>query len=82
MWVYENYSTATKKNRCSKWNNDVATTHFPEYGSKYTIITHDLSIGKVAKQIQYEGYPYFDSIFVMFVGFNCSKMFFQELERL
>ena len=38
--------------------------------SQYTIITYDLAIAKVAKQIQCEEYPTFDSIFVMFGTFH------------
>ena len=45
-------------------------TFFPECRSKYTIITYDLAIGKVAKQIQCEEYPSFNSIFMIFDGFH------------
>ena len=53
-----------------------------EYGSKYTIITYDLGIAKVAKQIQCEAYPTFDSIFVMFGGFHVEQNVFSAIGKI
>ena len=53
-----------------------------ECGSKYTIITYDLAIAKVAKQIQCEEYPTFNSIFVMFGGFHVEQNVFSAIGKI
>ena len=53
-----------------------------ECGSKYTIITYDLAIAKVAKQIQCEEYPNFDSIFVRFGGFHVEQNVFSATGKI
>ena len=53
-----------------------------ECGSKYAIITYDLAIPKVAKQIQCEEYPTFNSIFVMFSGFHVEQNVFSAIGKI
>ena len=53
-----------------------------ECGSKYTTITYDLAIAKVAKQIQCEEYPTFDSILVMFGGFRVEQNVFSAIGKI
>ena len=53
-----------------------------ECGSKYTIITYDLAIAKVAKQIQCEEYPTFNSIFVMFGRFQVEQNVFSAIGKI
>ena len=53
-----------------------------ECGSKYAIITYDLAIPKVAKQIQCEEHPTFNSIFVMFSGFHVEQNVFSAIGKI
>ena len=53
-----------------------------EFESKYTTITYDLAIAKVAKQIQCEEYPTFDSILVMFGGFRVEQNVFSAIGKI
>ena len=53
-----------------------------ECGSKYTITTYDLAIAKVAKQIQCEEYPTFDSIFVMLGRFHVEQNVFSAIRKI
>ena len=53
-----------------------------EYGSKYAIITYNLAIPKVAKQIQCEEYPTFSSIFVMFGRFHVEQNVFSATGKI
>ena len=46
-----------------------------------TIITYDLAIAKVTKQIQCKEQPSFDSIFIIFVGSHVEPLFLKQLER-
>ena len=36
----------------------------------YTIVTYDLAIAKIAKQIQSEDFPQFDDVYIMFAAFH------------
>ena len=40
-----------------------------ECGQKYTLVTYDLAIAKIAKRIQCEETPQFDNVFIMFGSF-------------
>jgi len=45
-------------------------------------VTYDLAIAKVAKQIQCEEQPFFDSIFVMFGGFHVEQNVYSSIGRI
>ena len=53
-----------------------------ECRSKYIIITYDLAIAKVAKQVQCEEYPTFNSIFVMFGRFHVEQNVFSAIGKI
>ena len=53
-----------------------------ECGSKNIIITYDLSIAKIAKQIQCEEYPTFDSISVMFGELHVEQNVFSAIGKI
>ena len=41
-----------------------------ECGSKFTIVSYDLAIAKIAKQIQCTDYPEFENVFIQFGQFH------------
>ena len=47
----------------------------------YTIVTYDLAIAKIAKQIQSEDFPQFDDAFLMFGAFHIILISFSVLVK-
>ena len=47
-----------------------------EGGQKYTLVTYDLAMAKIAKRIQCEETPEFDNAFIMFGSFHIEMAFF------
>ena len=55
---------------------DITKALWHKQAQEIETITYGRAIAEVAKQIQYEEYPTFDSIFVMFGGFHVDQNVF------
>ena len=53
-----------------------------ECGSKFTIVSYDLAIAKIAKQIQCTDYPEFENVFIQFGQFHTEANVFSSLGKL
>ena len=53
-----------------------------ECGQYYITVTYDMSIAKIAKQIQSEEAPTFDNVFIMFGSLHIELAYFSALGRL
>ena len=53
-----------------------------ECGEKYGLVTYDLAVAKIAKQIQSTEAPQFDDLFIMFGSFHVEMSFFGSLGRM
>lgn len=53
-----------------------------ECNENYAIVTYDLAVAKIAKQIQNEESPTFDDVFVMFGSFHIELSFFSSIGRI
>ena len=53
-----------------------------ECGDDYALVTYDLAIAKIAKQIQDAERPLFDNVFIMFGSFHTEMSFFGSVGRL
>ena len=51
-------------------------------GEEFTLITYDLAVAKIAKQLQCTEPPTFDDIFIMFGSFHIELSIFSSLGRL
>ena len=48
----------------------------------YALVTYDLAVAKIAKQIQATEKPQFDNIFIMFGSFHTEMSYFSSLRRI
>ena len=53
-----------------------------ECGEKYALVTYDLAVAKIAKQIQSTEAPLFENVFVMFGSFHTEMSFFGSIGRI
>ena len=53
-----------------------------ECNEPYALVTYDLAVAKIAKQIQATEKPLFDSVFIMFGSFHIEMSYFSSLARI
>ena len=58
------------------------TVAVEECGEKYALVTYDLAVAKIAKQIQASDSPDFDNVFIMFGSFHTEMSYFGSLGRI
>ncbi len=53
-----------------------------EYKQRYTVVTYDVAVAKIARKIQSEESPFFDDMFVMFESFHIELSFFSSFGKM
>ena len=53
-----------------------------ECNEPYALVTYDLAVAKIAKQIQATEKPLFDNVFIMFGSFHIEMSYFSSLGRI
>ena len=53
-----------------------------ECNELYALVTYDLTVAKIAKQIQATEKPLFDIVFMMFGSFHIEMSYFSSLHRI
>ena len=53
-----------------------------ECSESYALVTYDLTVAKIAKQIQATEKPLFDIVFIMFGSFHIEMSYFISLRRI
>ena len=80
--LHAEYQATTNMRGCCERNFKEITGSCKGSGDKYVIVTYDLAVAKIARQIQIQNSPKFDDCFIEFGQFHTILSLFLSIDKI